>query len=138
LIFMIGSDDKMLPECLEKCLQSYEDKQIEGWYGVTYQIESGAVSSIPNNTCMVTKKLWKALGGFPPSAGVAACDALALSIMMVHMPERILHVPSEGPLCWLREGDYQDTRKNMAFFANSHVVETIRGMETERWTPKNK
>ena len=131
LVFMLGSDDKMMPTCLEKCVESYEKHQKEGWYFVKYQLQSGSVMQIQNNTAMVTKKLWEETGGFPPSAGVGACDALLLSIMMKHMPDRIIPVESEEPLCWLREGDYQDTRKNGWLFADEIV--SIRGKETVRW-----
>lgn len=135
LAFMLGSDDKMMPTCLEKCVQSYEKHQKEGWYFVKYQLQSGDILHIQNNTAMVTKKLWEELGGFPPSAGVGACDALLLSIMMKHMPDRIIPVESDEPLCWLREGDHQDTRKNGWLFSTEIV--SIRNKETERWKPKN-
>lgn len=137
LVFTIGSDDKMMPPCLEECVKAYEEHQIEGWYNVTHITEGGEVGAIPNNTAMITKELWRYTGGFPPSAGVAACDALLLSILMKHAPERIIQVQEGTPLCWLREGDYQDTRKNAWYYAQSGVVEQIRNMETVRWKPKN-
>ena len=85
---------------------------------------------------MITKNLWKFLGGFPPSAGVAACDALTLSILMVHAPEKIIQVKQGTPLCWCRTGAHQDTRKNMSFFATyGSVVEQLRNLETQRFVP---
>lgn len=137
LVFMLGSDDKMMPTCLEEVVNAYDEHQIEGWYNVTQQVESGEISAIPNNTAAATKKLWEYTGGFPPSAGVAACDALLLSILMKHAPERIIQVAEGKPLCWLREGDYQDTRKNAWYYAQSGIIEQIRNMETLRWKPKN-
>lgn len=137
LVFMLGSDDKMMPTCLEEVVKAYDTHQVEGWYNVTHITEGGAVGAVPNNTAAVTKELWNWLGGFPPSAGVAACDALLLSILMVHAPEKIIQVKEGTPLCWLREGAYQDTRKNMAYFAQSRAVEIIRDLEAKRWTPKN-
>lgn len=135
LVFTIGSDDKMLPTCLEKCAEAYDKHKKEGWYYVKYQLESGDILQIQNNTAMVTRSLWHETGGFPPSAGVGACDALLLSIMMKHMPDRIIPVESDEPLCWLREGDHQDTRKNGWLFGEEIV--SIRGKETDRWKPKN-
>ena len=131
LVFMLGSDDKMMPTCLEECVKAYDEHKIEGWYNVTTNNATDGNMSIPNNAAMVTQELWKELGGFPPSAGVGAPDALLLSIMMVHMPERIYQVLPGTPLCWLREGDHQDTRKNGWLFATEIIP--IRGKETDRW-----
>lgn len=134
LVFMLGSDDKMLPGCLEACVAEYEKRKIEGWYNVTIENATDGIMQIPNNTAMVTKELWAELGGFPPSAGVGAPDALLLSIMLKHMPERIIQVKPGTPLCWLREGEHQDTRKNGWTFADEIV--SIRNKETNRWKPR--
>jgi len=136
LVFTLGSDDKLMPTCLEECVKAYEEHKIEGWYNVTVVTSSGQVADWFNNTAMVTKALWEWSGGFPPSAGVAACDALLLSILMVHAPERMIQVKQGTPLCWLREHENQDTRKNMSFYAASGVVEAIRNMETTRFKPR--
>lgn len=137
LVFMLGSDDKLMPSCLEEVIKEYEkqNKQ-DGWYNVTVKTASGQEQWIPNNAAAVTRGLWKWLGGFPPSAGVAACDALLLSILIKHAPDRIIQVKQGTPLCWLREHEQQDTRKNMAYFALSGVVESIRNLETMRFVPK--
>lgn len=134
LVFMIGSDDVMLPTCLEECVKAYTIHKMQAWYTVNIKyMDTGHRQSIPCNTAMVTKKLWEELGGFPPSAGVGACDALLLSIMMVHMPERIIYVKDGEPLCLLRSGDYQDTRANGWLFADEVI--SIRNKETLRWKP---
>jgi len=137
LVFMLGSDDKLMPTCLEECAKAWEENnKIDGWYNVTLKTAKGAIVTIFNNAAMVTKKLWQELGGFPPSAGIGACDALVLSIMLTYMPERIFQVKEGRPLYWMREHPYQDTTKNMAFFASSGVIEIIRKLETQRWKPK--
>jgi len=137
LVFMLGSDDKLMPTCLEECVKTWEENnKIDGWYNVTLKTAKGAIVTIFNNAAMVTKKLWQELGGFPPSAGVGACDALVLSIMLTYMPKRIFQVKESRPLYWMREHPYQDTIKNMAFFASSGVIEIIRKLETQRWKPK--
>lgn len=135
LVFMLGSDDVMLPNCLEECVKTYEKERIEGWYSVTVKyMTSGQKQWIPCNTAMVTKKLWEDTGGFPPSAGVGAPDALLLSIMMKHMPERIVMVKQHEPLCLLREHDHQDTKKN-AWLFDTEIV-SIRNKETARFVKK--
>lgn len=138
LVFMIGSDDVMLPTCLEECVNKYEKERIEGWYSVTIKyMTSGQKQWIPCNSAMVTKKLWEDTGGFPPSAGVGGCDAVLLSIMMKHMSNRIIMVKQHTPLCLLREHDQQDTKKNAWLFADEIV--SIRNKETLRWVaPKDR
>jgi glycosyltransferase involved in cell wall biosynthesis len=137
LVFMLGSDDKLMPNCLDECVKTWEaHNQKDGWYNVPIQLQSGAIVTVNNNAAMISRNLWKILGGFPPSAGVAACDALLLSIMMVHMPDRIIQVESKEPLYWAREHEHQDTRHNMGYYAASGVVEVIRNMETLRWKPR--
>ena len=137
LVFMLGSDDKLMPTCLEEVVKEYDKQgQWDGWYNVTLVTQSGEESWLPNNAAAVTRGLWKWLGGYPPSAGLAACDAVALSILMVHAPDRIIQVKQNTPLYWAREHEHQDTRKNMSYFAASGVVEAVRNMETQRFVPK--
>lgn len=132
LVFMLGSDDKMLDGCLEEVVKCYEtNNKKDAWYNVTIENATDGIMQIPNNTAAVTKDLWKMLGGFPPSAGVGAPDALLLSIMLKHMPDRIIQVAPGVPLCWLREGPHQDTRKNSWLF-NDEII-SIRNKETNRW-----
>jgi len=137
LVFMLGSDDKLMPTCLEEVVKEYDKQQIEGWYNVTLVTSTGEESWIPNNAAAVTQKFWKWVGGFPPSAGVAACDAVVLSILMKHAPERIVQVKQGTPLYWGRVHEHQDTRHNMAYFATSGIVEVIRNLETQRWEPRD-
>ena len=135
LVFMLGSDDKLMPECLSECHKAWQKNgQRDAWYSVTIQYESGALQAIPCNAAMVTKNLWKWTGGFPPSAGVGACDAIVLSILMKHAPDKIVKVKEGTPLCWLREHEHQDTKKN-AWFYNPEII-SIRNKETERFVPK--
>ena len=135
LVFMLGSDDKLMPECLSECYKTWQKNgEKDAWYSVTVQYESGQLQAIPCNAAMISKSFWNWLGGFPPSAGVGACDAILLSILMKHHPDRIVRVKEGTPLCWLREHEFQDTKKN-AWFYNPEII-SIRNKETERWTPK--
>lgn len=134
LVFMLGSDDKMMPTCLEEVVREYEKQKVKGWYNVTIITSGGEVMTLPNNTAAVHKDLWKWTGGFPPSAGVGAPDALLLSILLRHAPYKILQVKEGTPLCWLREHEHQDTRRNAGFF-HGEVI-SIRDKETTRFKPK--
>jgi len=136
LVFMLGSDDKMMPTCLEEVVKEYEKQKVEGWYNVTIVTSSGEVMTLPNNTAAVHRKLCEWTGGFPPSAGVGAPDALLLSILLRHAPHKILQVKEGTPLCWLREHEHQDTRRNAGFF-HGEVI-SIRDKETTRFKPKTK
>jgi len=131
-VFMIGSDDKMYPTCLESCLEEYEKQnKRDGWYNVTVDLSDGTAMNLPNNTCMVTKGLWKMTGGFPLQSTIGGPDALLLSIMLKHMPDRIFQVKEHTPLCWLRVHEHQETRRSAAFY--NHEMGLIRNKETDRW-----
>jgi glycosyltransferase involved in cell wall biosynthesis len=136
LVFMLGSDDKMMPTCLEEVVKEYEKQKVKGWYNVTIITSGGEVMTLPNNTAAVHKDLWQWTGGFPPSAGVGAPDALLLSILLRHAPYKILQVKEGTPLCWLREHEHQDTRRNAGFF-HGEVI-SIRDKETTRFKPKTR
>lgn len=132
---LMGSDDKLLDGALESCRQTIAASDYDplGYYNLTCQIQTGEVVSAYNNAAMVTKKLWHHLGGFPPSAGVGAPDALIVSIMMIHLSQHMHQIREGHPLYFCRVHEGQDTRRQGAFF--SYEVILIRDRETARWTP---
>lgn len=135
LIVYLASDDKLMPTCIEDCINTWnENNQKDAWYACSYQLENRDAYSIPNNAAMVTKNLWKWMKGFPPAA-FAGPDALLLSCLMVHAPDRIIKVAEGKPNYWLREHPVQETKRQFAFYAASGIMEVIRNMETQRFTP---
>lgn len=134
LVLLMGSDDKLLPGCLDALRETYEENEGKAaWYNLTMEITEGediGVHTVFNNAAAVTKELWKLTGGFPPS-GFAAPDALMISIMMVHMSDRLIQVKEGTPLYWARVHEQQDTRR-MAAPLSWEVIQ-IRNFETERW-----
>jgi len=74
------------------------------------------------------------LGGLSPAA-FAGPDALVLSILMVHAPDRIIRVAPGKVNYHIREHPEQDTKQQMAFYAMSGCIEVIRNKETERFVP---
>ena len=134
LCLLMGSDDKLLPGCLDALREAYEQNNGEAaWYNVTLQIDEGpdtGIHPVFNNAAAVTKKLWALTGGFPPSA-FAAPDALLISILIKHMPERLIQVKEGQPLYWARHHDAQDTQRQAARFYRE--VKQIRNKETLRW-----
>lgn len=133
LIVFLASDDIMMPNCIEACIESYKNNdQKDAWYYMTYEVENDGIFNLPNNVALITKGLWAYLGGFPPSA-FAGPDALLISILLKHSPDKLVHVKSDGPLQWLRQHKDQDTHEQASHF-NSEVI-SIRNKETNRFIP---
>jgi glycosyltransferase involved in cell wall biosynthesis len=113
-VFMLGADDRMLPRCLERCLLAYEENdRRDAYYSVTIRYDDGReqpLQDLPCNEAMVTKGLWQLTGGFPPESAVGAPDAALISIMLRHMPERLVRVePQSEPLVEYRVHGESDT-----------------------------
>lgn len=132
-VFMLGSDDVLEPECLERCITAYEGLgQADGYYYVPVQYMSGGhVQYDPCNAAMVTKGLWKLTGGFPVEA-VTAPDAALISILMVHGPEMLIQV-GDKPLYQYRSHVGTDTARHGAWHATDVIVQT-RNLLTQEWT----
>lgn len=92
-VFFLGSDDLLMPRCLERCWQAWETfGQPLGWYFVGVRDSSGYEQNTPCLASMVTKTLWKAAGGFElgsdygaNSQGVAtsSCEIAFISKMLL-------------------------------------------------------
>lgn len=131
-ILMMGSDDTLEPECLEACWDAYNSHGCAAayyWLDVHY-MNSNQDQSIYCNAAMVTKRLWHMTGGIPIEAACGAGDAALLSIMMVHMPERIIRVPTDKPLYNYRDHTETDTIRRAAW---GGVIIDIRNLVTLQW-----
>ena len=128
-VFLMGSDDGLMPECLEACALAYSDPY--GYYNVTCIDSNGTVIDLFNNAAMVTKKLWALTGGFPITSTVGAPDGLLLSILIKHFPQHLHQVRKGEPLYWVRVHPDQDTRRYASVF-HQQVID-IRNIETARW-----
>ena len=123
-----------MPTCVADCRQAYKDNnERDAWYALSYQVGAD-VHAIPNNAAMITRNLWKWLNGYPPAA-FAGPDALVLSRLMVHAPDRIIKVAEGKANYWVREHPAQDTKRQFAFYAATGIMEVIRNKETERFVP---
>lgn len=109
LVFMLGADDRLLPNCLAECVRSYE-KHGDGfhWVGVEYS-DDRPNQYVPCGAAMVTKTLWRETGGFPTQSAVGASDAALISILMRHMPEKLICVNKRKPQYWYRSWDESET-----------------------------
>lgn len=134
LILYLAADDRLLPTAVEDCLHTWvANNRRDAWYALSYQVGT-QVHTIPNNAAMITRDLWKWMGGFPPAA-FAGPDALMLSRLMVHAPDRIIKVAEGKPNYWIREHAAQETKRQFSFYAASGIMEVIRNKETERFIP---
>lgn len=132
LVFYLASDDYMGPECVADCVEAYQaNNQKDAWYAVTYVDEKNNASDIPINAALITKGLWNFTGGFPPSAFVGP-DALLLSCLMVHAPDKIVKVKPGKVNYYNREHPDQETRQ-ASFFLDE--MNAIRNKETQRFIP---
>lgn len=128
-VFMLGSDDRLEPTCLAKCIERYRKIQDPaGYYWVDVAYSDGRQQSLPCHAAMITKGLYGLTGGFPITSNVGACDSMLISIMMVHLPNKIHHVPSEEPLYWYRVHDETETARNGPRF--QAAIHQIRDAET--------
>jgi hypothetical protein len=75
--FLLGADDTLEAHCIERCMESYERSgQHPGPYIVPVRYMNGEregfIQYDPCNAMMVTKRLWRATGGFPIEAFTAS------------------------------------------------------------------
>ena len=133
LVFMMGSDDKLMPHCLEDCLQAYAKAgHRPGYYWVDVQYNDGEQQRLACNAAMVHREMWRSSGGFPVEASVGPCDTMLVSILMVH-PEAgaMFHVESETPPYWYRRHEYTYSRVRGSKFGGVHSP--ILNKVTELW-----
>ena len=132
LIFMLGADDKLLPECLEHCVKAFEKndrKDAFYWVGVEYS-DDRPDQFLPCNTAAVTKGLWRFTGGFPPEVGSGACDAALISVLMVHGPNLLVCVNGRKPLAWYRSHEQSDTASRAPW---QGIILATRDLLTQSW-----
>lgn len=134
LVMYLGSDDKLYPDCVADCVEAYTlNNKEDAWYAVSYDVENErGVHTIPNNCAMTTKGFWRWSGGFPPSA-FAGPDALLLSRLLKHAPEKIIMVKPGKANYFNRSHADQDTHSTASFFLDE--MNSIRNKETERFIP---
>lgn len=134
-VFMLGSDDTLEPDCLERCMEAYDaEKEFPGYYWVPVRyMDDGLVQALPCNAAMVTKSLWKRTGGFPVEA-VTAPDAALVSIMLRHPEAGTLIKVGDKPLYNYRRHPGTDTARHGAWL---DITTRTRDLLTQEWkTPQ--
>lgn len=111
LVFMLGSDDYLEPDCLEQCIAAYlRNGRRDAYYyvGVHY-LDGQGEQTLPCGAAMVTKGLWEQTGGFPPEVATGASDAAFISMCLVHRPDALIPVNPDKSLYNYRTHSGSDT-----------------------------
>jgi hypothetical protein len=133
LVFMLGSDDRLEPHCLEDCLAAYEASgKRPGYYWVDVQYSDGEQQALACNAAMVHKAMWRSSGGFPVESAVGPCDTMLVSILLTH-PEAgaMFHVESDTPPYWYRRHSETYSRTRGSKFGGVHGP--VRDKVMELW-----
>lgn len=134
LVFMMGADDLLHPQCLEQCVKAYQDDDGDQslgyyWVGVQY-LATGVGQQLPCNAAMVSKQLWRRSGGFPVES-VTAPDAAFVSMSMVHpQVARMVAVNKDIPLYYYRDHPHTDTHLHGPWY---EVIIKTRDLLTRNW-----
>ena len=139
LVFMLGSDDYLEPDCIELCVAEYEAKRGDpyGYYyvGVRY-LDTNETQDVACHAAMVTKALWHRTGGLPIQSASGASDSALLSIMLRHYPRagRQWLVANGKPLYNYRRHAETDTASKADW---QGVILNTRHLVTLEWQPRH-
>ncbi len=114
LVIMLGSDDKLMPDCIERCEHEYKRNHRNNmcyyWFNIEY--DNGEQQGAACNAAMVTKTLWRFNGGFPVESGCGAMDSILISMMLKADGGLgwFYHIMGP-PIYWVRRHEGQDTAR---------------------------
>lgn len=137
-VFMLGSDDTLEPNCLERCYEAYEKTgKRDGYYSVPIRyMDTGEVQTAPCNAAMVTKEFWRYTGGFPIETAIGMGDSIFLSICLAHKLPVFwvgdLTDEPDVPLYNYRRHPDIHTYKIGKYFG---ILDELRNILTRDWTP---
>ena len=140
LVFMLGADDTLHPECLERCLATYEEQPENirdyAYYFVGVHYLDGREDNeqfLACNAAMVTKELWRISGGFAVESASGAPDSALISAMMVHPEAGWFAGVGEGMCLYnYRPHAATDTAKRGGW---QGVILETRDILTREWAP---
>lgn len=142
-VIMLGADDKLAPDCVERLTEVYEASERADeryyWFGVEYS-DDRADQYVPCHAAAVTPGLWRWTGGFSPEMALWAPDAAFISVLLAHGGPGILTGvavdagPLAHPLYGHRVHAVQETAQTGIWAANG-IGDQVRGIITEKWKP---
>lgn len=135
LVFMLGSDDTLEPNCLERCLEAYEaNNKQDAYYSVPIRyMDTGEIQTAPCNAALVTKNFWRLSGGFPIETAIGIGDSTLLSICLAHK----LPVQWVGALTNHEEEPLYNYRRHPDIHTYKipwGIADPLRGYLTETWS----
>ncbi len=134
LVIMMGSDDKLHPDCLEMAWASWRKHQHPlGYYWFEVEYSTGETQALPCHAAMVTKSLWKQTGGFPPESAVGAPDSIFMNNMLIQKGAAGTPIRVEGPnpLYWWRVHPDQETKVQTARY--SGAIAAVKDAYAAHW-----
>ena len=134
LVFILASDDRLYPWCLEDCVREYELRQDDvAYYTVDIEYSTGERQGLPSGPGMVTKALWDHTGGFPPETSIGADDYIFISLLniMHGRAGRIWQVKSVDAPYWHRIHPEMTTLERLPRWGGA--VGIVRDILTEEW-----
>lgn len=137
LVFMLGSDDSLEPDCIAECIETYKERRDrDGYYyvGVRYT-DTNELQEVPCHAAMVTKSLWRLTGGFPIESASGSPDAALISIIIGNYPRAGRHwqVANGRPLYNYRR--HSESFSGRAPYWQGIIMET-RDHVTREWYPR--
>lgn len=147
LVYILCADDWLEPECLESCAKEYKRRNDPlGYYHVTvrfrpegsYKHPGGLpvppIQDLPCGAAMVTKQLWRNMGGFPIEAAVSP-DSGLISILIGQKGSGNLYSVRHGvPLCNVRMHATQDSASRGPW---KNVISAACDLLTRDWKQPN-
>lgn len=136
LVLLGCADDRLLPNCVERCWQAWNKYQEPlAYYYLGVEYSDGRVQNTACGAAMVTKQLWHYTGGFPAQAAVGAADHIFLSQLIAgsrdgYSKAQILRVSDELTY-WYRVHDNIETSKNIW-----PAIDAVRDRLTSEWRPR--
>lgn len=134
LNLLMRSNDWLEPGCIEALRATYDRVGDDlGYYHLDVSsVSAGGVQEGPDNAAMVTRKLWRLVGGFPLEAGLGAPHTLLTDIILGNSGRAgNLHRVAGGALYNVRVHDGQDTR----CAAYQRVLADVRRLVADSWKP---
>lgn len=138
LVFMLGSDDYLAPECVARCVDTWKkNEQKDGYYYVHIRYlddREDPDQDLPCGAAMVTKGLWRLTGGFPLQAALGQSDTMLVSILWKHRPDLLVGVHSREPMYFYRPHEESDTSSKGPW---QGVLLETRDLVTDLWKPRS-
>lgn len=131
IFVMGGSDDKLMPNCLKVCRDTYLQNNLAKWacYSPMLITSEGETSNLPQGAWMFHRSLWAKLGGYPREAGIGEVDSIFGSIMLKQGV--IMYPCGTEPTYWHRE--HPQALSAIKSSARHEAAGIIRGMCTQEW-----